>query len=124
MLYEVITIRDISWKAQTRLCGRYRRLLARGKSKQTVVTAIARELGGFIWAIDKEPADPPVTMRVETPPGYEAQVDFGEVGKLTDSSVITSYSIHYTKLYDQCLETLPANGGSLRIYMQRCTIQR
>ena len=48
------SIRDISWKAQTRLCARYRRLLARGKSKQTVVTAIARELGGFIWAIDKE----------------------------------------------------------------------
>ena len=48
------SIRAISWKAQTRLCARYRRLLARGKSKQAVVTAIARELGGFIWAIDKE----------------------------------------------------------------------
>ncbi len=45
---------DISWKAQTRLCARYRRLFARGKSRQTVVTAIARELSAFIWAIDKE----------------------------------------------------------------------
>ena len=45
---------DISWKAQTRLCTRYRRLFARGKSRQTVVTAIARELSAFIWAIDKE----------------------------------------------------------------------
>jgi transposase len=45
---------DISWKAQTRLCARYRRLIARGKSRQTVVTAIARELSAFIWAIDKE----------------------------------------------------------------------
>ena len=45
---------DISWKAQTRLCARYRRLYARGKSRQTVVTAIARELSAFIWAIDKE----------------------------------------------------------------------
>ena len=45
---------DISWKAQTRLCARYRRLLARGKSKQTTITAIARELSAFIWAIDKE----------------------------------------------------------------------
>lgn len=45
---------DISWKAQTRLCARYRRLFARGKSKQTVVTAIARELSAFIWSIDKE----------------------------------------------------------------------
>lgn len=41
----------IAWKAQERLHGRYRRLLARGKMKQQVVTAIARELLGFIWAI-------------------------------------------------------------------------
>jgi hypothetical protein len=45
---------DISWKAQTRLCARYRRLLARGKAKQKVAAAIARELSAFIWAIDKE----------------------------------------------------------------------
>ena len=45
---------DISWKAQTRLFARYRRLFSRGKSKQTVVTEIARELSAFIWAIDKE----------------------------------------------------------------------
>jgi len=45
---------DISWKAQTRLCARYRRLVARGKARQNVVTAIARELGAFIWAIDKQ----------------------------------------------------------------------
>jgi transposase len=30
------------------------------------------------------PKDPDVTVRVETPPGYEAQVDFGEVGKFVD----------------------------------------
>jgi transposase len=45
---------DISWKAQTRLCARYRRLIARGKSRQNAVTAIARELGAFMWAIDKQ----------------------------------------------------------------------
>ena len=45
---------DISWKAQTRLCARYRRLIARGKSRQATVTAIARELGAFMWAIDKQ----------------------------------------------------------------------
>lgn len=50
---------DLAWKAQIRLCGRYRRLLARGKSKNTVVTAIARELAGFIWAIGQ--AVEPVT---------------------------------------------------------------
>jgi transposase len=45
---------DISWKAQTPLCACYRRLIARGKSRQNAVTAIARELGAFIWAIDKQ----------------------------------------------------------------------
>lgn len=45
---------EISWKAQVRLCARYRRLFALGKSKQTIVTAIARELSAFIWAIDRQ----------------------------------------------------------------------
>jgi transposase len=47
-------VRDIAWRAQLRLCKRYRRLLARGKTKQVIVTAIARELAGFSWAIAKE----------------------------------------------------------------------
>lgn len=45
------TIRQIAWKAQLRLCARYRRFLARGKTKQTIVTAIARELAAFLWAL-------------------------------------------------------------------------
>ena len=45
------SIRQLAWKAQLRLCARYRRLQARGKAKQTIVTAIARELAAFIWAI-------------------------------------------------------------------------
>src|ERR1700686_4713154 len=44
-------VKEIAWKAQHRLHGRYRALLARGKCKQQVVTAIGRELLGFIWAI-------------------------------------------------------------------------
>jgi len=44
-------IKDISWKAQHRLHHRYRRLLAKGKTKQKVITAVARELLGFIWHI-------------------------------------------------------------------------
>jgi transposase len=44
-------IRDIAWKAQVRLCARYRRMLARRKKAPVVITAIARELVGFIWAI-------------------------------------------------------------------------
>lgn len=47
-------VRDIAWKAQQRLCGRYRRLLAKGKKSTVAVTAIARELSGFIWAIGQE----------------------------------------------------------------------
>src|SRR3989442_2749727 len=44
-------IQDISWKAQVRLCKRYRRLVARGKNVNQVVVAIAREMAAFVWAI-------------------------------------------------------------------------
>ena len=39
-----------AWHAQHRLHRRYRRLAARGKAKQHIVTAVARELSGFLWA--------------------------------------------------------------------------
>jgi len=39
-----------AWRAQLRLYRRYQRLAARGKPKQQVVTAVARELTGFVWA--------------------------------------------------------------------------
>lgn len=42
---------EISWRAQVRLCGRYRRLMARGKNKKKIIVAIARELCAFMWAI-------------------------------------------------------------------------
>jgi transposase len=42
---------QIAWKAQVRLCARYRRLVARGKLSQVAITAIARELAAFMWAI-------------------------------------------------------------------------
>lgn len=41
---------DIAWHAQRRLHRRYRCLAVRGKPKQLVVTAVARELTGFLWA--------------------------------------------------------------------------
>jgi transposase len=47
-------IRDIAWKAQVRLCGRFRKMVARGKKHQTVVCATARELCAFMWAIARE----------------------------------------------------------------------
>jgi transposase len=47
------SIQDIAWKAQVRLCKRYRKLLARGKHRNTIAAAIARELAAFMWAIAK-----------------------------------------------------------------------
>lgn len=44
-------VKAIAWKAQHRLHQRYRHLSARGKPHQQVVTAVGRELLGFIWAI-------------------------------------------------------------------------
>jgi transposase len=47
-------IRDIAWKAQERLCRRYRALARAGKLPTVITAAIARELVGFIWAIAKQ----------------------------------------------------------------------
>jgi transposase len=47
-------VRDIAWKAQCRLYKRYRALIRRGKLKTIAITAVARELAGFIWAINRE----------------------------------------------------------------------
>lgn len=44
-------VKEIAWKAQHRLHARYQKLTARGKNKGQVITAIGRELLGFIWAI-------------------------------------------------------------------------
>jgi transposase len=42
---------DIAWKAQLRLCARFRKLAARRVPRNKVVVAVARELSGFVWAI-------------------------------------------------------------------------
>jgi transposase len=47
-------IRDTAWKAQERLCRRYRKLARTGKPATVVTTAIARELAGFVWAIARQ----------------------------------------------------------------------
>jgi transposase len=47
-------IRDIAWKAQERLCRRYRKLARAGKLTTVISTAVARELAGFVWAIATE----------------------------------------------------------------------
>ena len=45
---------DIGWKAQLRLCGRFRRLRACGLHQNKTCAAIARELAGFIWDIGRQ----------------------------------------------------------------------
>ena len=57
------SVQAIAWKAQKRLCGRYRHLRERGKLKVQVCVAVARELIGFIWAIACEVMGRPVVMR-------------------------------------------------------------
>lgn len=47
-------VRDIADKAQARLCARYRALSGRGMKRTVAVTAVARELAGFVWAIGRE----------------------------------------------------------------------
>jgi transposase len=44
-------IKEIAWKAQVRLSKRYARLAAAGKDQRKIITAVGRELLGFIWAI-------------------------------------------------------------------------
>ena len=39
-----------AWAAQQRLCQRFKALAARKDSTNTVITAVARELAGFVWA--------------------------------------------------------------------------
>ncbi len=44
-------VQEIAWKGQLRMCQRYRAMLKRGKHKNVIITAIAREMVGFLWAI-------------------------------------------------------------------------
>ncbi|MBB3991694.1 hypothetical protein [Croceicoccus naphthovorans] len=52
-------VRKTAWKGQIRLCTRYRKLIMAGKHKTVVVTAIAREMAAFLWAIGQEVAPTP-----------------------------------------------------------------
>lgn len=54
---------DIAWQAQLRLCRRYQRLMFLGKHRSVVVTAIAREMVAFIWAITREVGIQPIDPR-------------------------------------------------------------
>jgi len=47
-------VRRIAWEAQKRLNSRMYHLIKAGKSKQKAITALARELAGFVWAVGQE----------------------------------------------------------------------
>ena len=56
-------VREIAWKAQCRLSARYRALTRKGKLKTVAVTAVARELSAFIWAINRQIVNPRAAAR-------------------------------------------------------------
>jgi len=56
-------VKQISWTAQDRLNGKYRRLVGRGKPKNKAIVAVARELLGFVWAIGQEVAKETYVMQ-------------------------------------------------------------
>jgi transposase len=58
--------KDIAWKAQQRLCKRYRALLGKGKKPQVAITAVARELLGCMWAIARALTTESVVKRPRT----------------------------------------------------------
>ena len=55
---------DIAWKAQLRLCKRYKKLINKGKHYNLVVTAIAREMIAYIWAIAKHIVLSPINPKL------------------------------------------------------------
>lgn len=52
-------VKAIAWKAQVRMCARYRRLQRAGKPTNAITVAFARELAAFNWAIATAIAPPP-----------------------------------------------------------------
>ena len=58
-------VRDIAWRAQLRLCSRFRRLQVRGVHHNKACAAIARELAGFIWDIARQAATDPLSHRAQ-----------------------------------------------------------
>jgi len=72
-------VRAIAWKAQTRLCQRFRQMTAKGMPNQVVVTAIGRELAGFVWSIACITSDPVVSDNIVTQSYDEATAPCGDV---------------------------------------------
>ena len=78
-------VRAIAWKAQTRLCQRYRQMMAKGKPNQVVVIAIARELAGFVWSIACITSGPVVNGDIVTELYDEETVLYKEVTMVSEA---------------------------------------
>src|ERR1700750_1186428 len=72
-------VRAIAWKAQSRLCQRFRQMTAKDKPNQLVVTAIGRELAGFVWSIACITLDPVVSGNIVTQSHDEATAPCDDV---------------------------------------------
>jgi transposase len=114
-------VRVIAWKAQTRLCQRYRQMMAKGKLKQVVVTAIARELAGFVWSIACITSDPPVT-------GIEGTSIYEDVDILSSSVTLASEEITQQVTPDtgrsHSTRPQPLKGTARRSRQKPCRICR
>jgi hypothetical protein len=82
-------VRDIAWKAQVRLTGRYRSLCRAGKPDVVAITAVARELAGFIWAIARAVADG-ATAAVADAKATDVDKGSGGTRAASNQSIISS----------------------------------
>ena len=74
-------VREIAWKAQLRLCSRYRKLMASGKRQTVVTVAIAREMSAFLWAIGSYGST--AAAAVQPRPAVASQVAVGAAARRT-----------------------------------------
>lgn len=64
-------VQKIARKAERRLHQKFYRLLNRGKKSQVVITAVARELAGFLWAMAREVPGLPEPPKKELDPSFD-----------------------------------------------------
>jgi hypothetical protein len=97
-------IRDIAWKAQKRLCRRYRRLARAGKLPTVITAAIARELAGFVWAIANQAQSTAAYHTKEGTPHATPHPTLGKAGGTVAARRILEGTI---SRYHPTLETRP-----------------
>ena len=121
-------VREIAWKAQCRLSARYRALTRKGKLKTVAVTAVARELSAFIWAINREiatgAAAPPrkrdelapsqTSYRHVPPPGSRDRTASYPKWRIAVRGAVTYFAVH--RATHECLFlALATNANALTL---------